>query len=153
MQVYTKIVRGNNRAIIDLGARRISNNTFTHRVAFEPIPGQTGLYAVLDSPGEGYLRSFAMMAGADQDATLPPASGSLLVTPMNPTVDYEAAFLYAVLDHVPLTTVGPLMWRQTDISNAAFSTNQLDQGRLYLILLGAPAGFRLADVTMTTTAD
>ena len=64
-------------------------------------------------------------------------------------IDYEAAFLYAVLDNIPLTTVGPVMWRQTNINSVAYSTNQVDPETLYLILLGGPAGMTTADVTMT----
>jgi len=149
VNIYTKTVPSNYKSVTDLGARKITSGTCTHRVKFEPIPNGPGVYAIIPSPNEGHIRSFAMMPGALPAATPPVATGNVFVSTVNPTMDYDAFFLYAVLDDIPLTTIGPKMWRKTSICNAAYSTLQVDQGTLYLVVLDGPPGFDLADVTMT----
>jgi hypothetical protein len=149
MNIHTKTVPAHYKSVTDLGARKIANGSYTHRVKWENIPNGAGVYAQLPSPHEGHIRSFAMMPGTLAGGTPPVATGSLFVSPVNPAVDYEAFFLYAVLDDVPLTTTGPKMWRKTSIANAAYSTLQVEPGMLYLAVLDGPPDLVLADVTMT----
>ena len=145
--IYTKTATLRQKPVLDLGAINLSHGTFAHRVEFQPIPGKTGVYAILPSPESGYIRSFAMLP----DGVAP--SGNVFVSTVNPTVSYEGAFLYTVLDNIPVTTTGPAMWRKTDIYNAAYATAQLDNGMLYLMVLGGPAGLAAVDVTMTIDAE
>jgi len=147
MNIFTKTVPAKSATGLD--ARKISDGTCTHRVKFEKIPNGAGVYAMLPAPHEGHIRSLAMMPGALAGGVPPSATGSLFVSTVNPGVDYEAFFLYAVLDDVPLTAAGPKMWRKTAIANAAYSTLQVDPGMLYLAVLDGPPDLALADVTMT----
>lgn len=127
---------------------KVAPNRLAHRVDFQPVGEKgPGLYAKVPAPIEGRLRSVAVrLAGKN-------ASGSLFLSIIDPTFEYDAFFLYTFLEDIPVTQKGPKMWRRNDIHGAAFSTSQGTQGFLYFLILDGPGEAVQADIALTVETD
>jgi len=148
MNIHTTTVPAHFTDILELAPPKISPSRYAHRAWFKPIgENGPGLYAKVAVPNEGRLRSVAVRL----DGQVP--SGDLYLSVVDPTFYYDGFFLYAILDHIPVTSKGPKLWRKTEIYGAAYSTNQGTQGFLYLVILGGPDTDILADIALTVESD
>ena len=144
MNIHSTTVPGHFTDILKLNPPKINETRYAHRVRFAAVGEKgAGLYAEVPAPNEGMLHSLAVMPIA-----IPP-SGDLIVSTINPTFHYDAFFLYAILDEIPITTKGTKVWRKTEIHGAAYSTIQANLGKLYLMILNGPTGEFLADIAIT----
>lgn len=144
MNIHTTTVPAHFTDLLALKPPKIAADRYAHRVRFEPVGEKgPGLVAKVPVPNEGRLRSIAVQPAGG------PASGDLLLSIVDPACHYDAFFLYAVLEDVPLTVRGPVMWRRTDIHGAAYSSNQGTQGFLYLLILDGPTEIMNADIALT----
>ena len=112
---------------------KLTKTKYAHRVQFKPIGSNPGIYASVPAPLVGRLGSVSVLLNGAA------ASGTLLITTVDPTVSYPGAFLHVVCEDIPIATVGPSMWRKTEIGNAFWSTVQANHGFLYFIVLDGPA--------------
>ncbi|HBT76313.1 MAG TPA: hypothetical protein DEB39_05170 [Planctomycetaceae bacterium] len=143
MNIHTTTVPSQFTDLLALNPPRIGPDRYAHRVRFVPITGNPGLCAKIPVPNEGLLHSIAVRL-----ENIPP-SGELFLSVADPSLSYEAFFLYAFLTGIPVTTKGPAMWRKTELLGAAYSTVQGTLGRLFLVILDGPTEPVLADVALT----
>lgn len=144
MNITTTTIPAHFTDLLQLGAPKVTPTRYAHRVRFLPVGDRgPGLYAAVPVANEGMIHSLAVLP------TDVAPSGELIVSPINPTFHYDAFFLYALLDNIPITTKGTKLWRKTEIHGAAFSTAQANQGHLYLLILGGPDAELTADVAIT----
>jgi hypothetical protein len=93
-------------------------------------------YAEVAVPVMGRVTSVAVRLVRDgAPITL---SGTLLVSMVSPATDLTGAFAFAFLENVPPASVGPAMYRKTDIHSAWYNTAKMGHsGRLYIMITGA----------------
>ena len=144
MNIHTTTIPSHFTDLLQLEPPAVTPTRFAHRVRFVPVGDKgPGLYAPVPVPNEGLIHSLAVKL-QDMDPT-----GHLFLSLIDPTFHYENFFLYAILDEIPVTTIGPKLWRKVALYGAAYSTIQANQGMLYLLILNGPTADILADVAIT----
>jgi hypothetical protein len=110
-------------------------------------------YAEVAVPVMGRVTSVAVRLIRDGTPITP--SGTLLLSMVSPATDLTGAFAFAFVENVLPASVGPAMYRKTDIHSAWYNTAKMgDLGRLYLVISGA-SGLEgaSADVAITVKPD
>jgi hypothetical protein len=156
MQITTSSISVQYADVLEKSAPQIAADKIALRVQFKPIvAGDTskGVYAKVPAPHSGMVHSVGvkLVTVNPPEARIDP-TGDLLISTVDPTVNYDAFFLYTVLEDIPKTTVAPKVWRKTDMHGVGYSTTQVNPGWLYFVILNGPTAETVADIALTVAS-
>jgi hypothetical protein len=123
-------------------ALSLTPNAGARRVTFKPLQTGSGIYAAISVPAASRICSASVKPVGVS------ATGTLLVSPVNPEFSYDGCFLCALLEIEP-AAVGPSLWRKTEIHEGGYTTLLCNPGTLYLVIPNGPAAETEADVMFT----
>jgi hypothetical protein len=124
---------------------QLGNEKYAAKLTFKPIDAGTpskGIYAAVPVPLAGDIGSIAVRTRSGGTA------GQVVVSTSDPSKNYDAACLAIFLEDVKAATVGSAMYRKTEIHTGTYSTIGLNEGILYLLIIGGATVETIADVTM-----
>ena len=136
----------NTQGVIPANLVSLSDKRCAVRATLQAIPGENGVFAELPTIMEGRVTSI----GARLVARDPSGAGAILTT-VSPALDRVGAYLYAFLEDIPISTVGPPMYRRTSIRDAFYCTDKMSKPQHIYIIIPNGTGLAgtLIDVGMT----
>ena len=137
---YTNILKERYPAASQPSLVTVYTGRCAARVILRAVPGDPSgsVYAEIPAAMEGRVTSFAMRLLSGVPA------GEALLTTVSPLIDITGSYLYAFLDGITPTSLGPPMYRKTNIRSAFYCTDKMDTvGKIFVLI---PVGTALDGV-------
>ena len=116
------------------------------RVTLNAVPGDVSgtVYAEIPAVMEGRITSFALRLNGGTPA------GQILLTTVSPAIDVIGAYLYVFGEEILPATIGPAMYRKTNMRGTYFCTDRLNTPQKIFAIIVGGSGLEgiTADVAM-----